>query len=70
MVNSTPRPLYPREESSLYALDEAGWAPEPVWTTWRVEKSYPYGDSNCDPSDVQLLASRYTDCAVLIELND
>jgi hypothetical protein len=26
-----------------------GGAPEPVWTTWRGEKSYPYRDWNSDP---------------------
>jgi hypothetical protein len=40
------------------------WAPEPIWTTWRIEKSYPYGDSNYDPSAVQPVVSRYTDCAI------
>jgi hypothetical protein len=42
---------------------EAGWAPEPVWT-WRGEKSCPYRDSNSDPSTVQPVANRYTDCAI------
>jgi hypothetical protein len=38
--------------------------PELVWVTWRGEKSYPYRDSNSDPSAVQLLGSGYTDCAI------
>jgi hypothetical protein len=40
---------------------EAGWASEPVWTTRRKENSWPYRDSNSDPSAVQPVASHYTD---------
>jgi hypothetical protein len=45
---------------------ETGWAPEPVWTTWRREKSRPYRDPNSDSSAVQPVVSRYTDCAIYI----
>jgi hypothetical protein len=31
-VNATPRPLYPRETDLITIIQEAGWAPEPVWT--------------------------------------
>jgi hypothetical protein len=31
---------------------------------WRGEQSCPYRDVNSDPSAVQPVASRYTDCAV------
>jgi hypothetical protein len=41
---------------------EAGWTPEPVWTTWRRENSWPYRDSNF--SVAQPVASRYTDYAI------
>jgi hypothetical protein len=44
-----------------------GGPPEPVWT--RSENVYPYRDSNSDPSVVQHVASRYTDCAILNDLN-
>jgi hypothetical protein len=57
VVSFTPRPLYPLGK-------EAGWAPEPVWTTWRNKNSCPYLDSNSDPSAVQPVASLYTDCAI------
>jgi hypothetical protein len=30
---------------------------------WRSENSWPYQDSNSDPSVVEPVASRYTDCA-------
>jgi hypothetical protein len=40
--------------------EEVGWTPEPVWTTWKREDSWPYLDSNSDPSVVQSVASRYT----------
>jgi hypothetical protein len=42
---------------------EFGWTPEPVWTIWKSENSWPYRDSNSDPSIVHPIASRYTDCA-------
>jgi hypothetical protein len=30
-----------RKEPPVPIEQEAGWAPEAVWTTWRGEKSYP-----------------------------
>ena len=53
MVNSTPRPLYPRERDLVHIVQEAGWAPGPVWT----------GEENLAPT-VQHVASRYTDYAI------
>jgi hypothetical protein len=41
---------------------EAGWTPEPVWTTWKT--SWPYRDSNSEHSVVQPVVSRYTDFAI------
>ena len=32
MVNATPRPLYPQERDPVPTVQEAGWAPGPVWT--------------------------------------
>jgi hypothetical protein len=43
---------------------ETVWTSVPVWTTWRRENSCPHRDSNSDPSIVQSVASRYTDCAI------
>jgi hypothetical protein len=40
----------------------AGWAPEPVWTTWRWKNSWTYQDWNSDPSAFQPVASSYIDC--------
>jgi hypothetical protein len=31
-VNVTPRPLYPHERDQVPIVQEAGWAPGPVWT--------------------------------------
>jgi hypothetical protein len=45
------------------ALD-THWTSEPVWAIWRTENSWPYRDSNSDPSVVQPVASRYTDYAI------
>jgi hypothetical protein len=43
---------------------ETGWAQEPVCATWKKENSWYHRDSNSDPSVVQPVASRYTDCAI------
>jgi hypothetical protein len=40
------------------------WTPEPVWTTLGTENSYPHRDLNSNPSVVQPVASRYTDCSI------
>ena len=32
VVNATPRPFYPRERDPVPIVQEAGWAPRPVWT--------------------------------------
>jgi hypothetical protein len=32
VVNATPRPLYPQERDTVAIVQEAGWAPGPVWT--------------------------------------
>jgi hypothetical protein len=61
--------LLPGKEPPVPMGLEAGWTPEPVWTTWRGEKSCPYRDSNTDPSAVEPVASRYTDCAIPLPPN-
>jgi hypothetical protein len=60
-----PVALPPGKESPVPIGYEAGWAPEPVCTTWRRENSLTYRGSNSDPSVVQPVASRYTDYASL-----
>jgi hypothetical protein len=60
VVHFTPRPLYPR-----YPLDRRlGGPQELVWMIWRRENSWPYRDSNSDPSVVQPIVSRYSDYAI------
>jgi murein endopeptidase len=39
-----------------------GWVG--VWITWRGDNSWPYRDSNSNPSVFQPVASRYTDYAI------
>jgi hypothetical protein len=56
--------LTPGKKPQVAIGNEAGWAPEPVWTTWRREHSCPYRDSNWDLSVVQPVALRYTDWAI------
>jgi hypothetical protein len=42
-----------------------GWVdPRAGQDDWRRENSWSYRDSNSDPSIVQSVASRYTDCAI------
>jgi hypothetical protein len=31
MVNAKPQPLYPSESNPVPIIQEAGWAPGPVW---------------------------------------
>jgi hypothetical protein len=55
-----PRPgrFTPRERDPVRIVQEAGWAPGPVWTD--AEYLTPPG---FDPRTVQPVASRYTDYA-------
>jgi hypothetical protein len=56
--------LPPGKEPPVPIRYETGWAPDQVWTTWRRENSWPYRDSNTDPSAVQPVASLCTDWAI------
>ena len=33
LFNATPRPLYPRQRNPVLIVQEAMWAPGPVWTS-------------------------------------
>jgi hypothetical protein len=55
VFSTTPPPLYPRERPST-RVQEAGWAPGPVWTC--AKNLAP-----TDPLTVQLVASRHTNWA-------
>jgi hypothetical protein len=43
-----PAALPPGKEHPVHIGEEVGWTPEPVWTTWRRENSWPYKDSKSD----------------------
>jgi hypothetical protein len=43
VVNATPRSLYPRKTAPVLIVQEAGWAPGPVWT----------GAENLAPTGIQ-----------------
>ena len=57
-VSVTPRPLFTPGKDPVPIVQEAGWAPGPVWTG--AENLDPPG---FDPRTVKLVASRYTDWA-------
>jgi hypothetical protein len=59
-----PVALLPGKELLIPTEEEAGWAPKPVWTTWRRGNSWPYWDSNSDSLVVQSVANRYTDYGI------
>ena len=53
MVSSTPRPHFTPGKDPVPILQEAGWAPGPVWTGGKI--SSPPG-FNPGPSSLQLVA--------------
>jgi hypothetical protein len=55
VVSSTPRPHFTPGKDPVPFVQEAGWAPGPVWT---AENIAPPG---FDPRTVQPVVSRYTD---------
>jgi len=57
VVSSTPRPHFTSGKDPVSILQEAGWAPGPVWTDG---KSRPHRDSI---PDLQPVVCRYTDWA-------
>jgi hypothetical protein len=56
VINVTPRPLYSPVGDPVPTLQEAGWAPGPVWTG--AENLALTGNRS---PDRPALASRYTD---------
>jgi hypothetical protein len=60
------RALPPGKGPPLPIGQEAGWAPEPVWTQWLEEKSSCLcQESNLDRLIIQSVARHYTDSATL-----
>jgi hypothetical protein len=62
VVSVTPRRRFtPGERTPVPIVQEAGWAPEPVWTQSPEEKSFRiWPGSNLDRPVVQLVARYYT----------
>jgi hypothetical protein len=71
-VNFTPRSRFnPAEGPPVPIVQEAGWAPEPVWTQRLEEKSYRLCRvSNLDRPVVQPVARHYTDWATRLTHNN
>jgi len=62
VVSGTPRPHFTPGKDPVPILQEAGWAPGPVWTS---EKSHPHRDSIPDrPDRSQFLYRIVTSTAV------
>jgi hypothetical protein len=65
VVSFTPRPLYPRGKRPRYPFDRTLGGPQSRSGRRGEEKILgPYLGSNSDPSAIQSVASRYTDCAI------
>jgi hypothetical protein len=64
VVSITPRPPLPPGKKQVPIVQEAGWAPEPVWIG--AESLAPPG---FDPRTFQPVASRYTDMCDIAVLN-
>jgi hypothetical protein len=60
LVNAMPWPLYPQRKDPGPIVEEAGWAPVPVWTGAEILAPPP----RFSPQTVQSIASHYTDWAV------
>jgi hypothetical protein len=61
-ASSTSR-FTPEKRAPVPIRWEAGRISEPVWMIWRSDNCWTHRDSNSDPSVVQPVAIRYTDCA-------
>jgi hypothetical protein len=62
----TPAPL-PLQKQDPETQWIGSWvAQEPVWAAWRRENSSPTETRTATPSFVQPVASRYTDCAIVV----
>ena len=61
MVNATPRPPYPRERDLVPFVQEAGWAPGPVWAG---AGNLPPPSPSFDPRTAQPVESHYTGYAI------
>jgi hypothetical protein len=66
VVSFTPRPLYSRGKSSWYPVDRGLGGLQNLCGR-RGERKF-YRDSNFDPSVVQPVASRYTDCTTALNI--
>jgi hypothetical protein len=58
-----PAALHSGKDTPVLNGQEAGWTLEPVWILWIGEILCIWRNPNSDPSVVQPVASRYTDCS-------
>jgi hypothetical protein len=63
-VTPLPRLAPGKKRPSVPIVQEAGWAPEPVWTQRQEEKSFRlFQGSNIDRLVIHSVVRHYTDCA-------
>ena len=68
VVNTMPRPLYPRETDPVRIVSEAGWAPGSVWTG--AENLAPTGIRSPDrPARSQSLYRLSRPAPVVVEIS-
>jgi hypothetical protein len=68
VVSIPPIQLYTRGKRPPVPTGyEVGRTPVPVWTIWRRENSWPFRDSNSDPSVVQPLLGEACDVTLTVK---
>jgi hypothetical protein len=65
VVSFTPQPLNPWGKRPWYPLDRRLGGPQ-SWSGWHGENSWPYWDTNSDPSVIQPIASHYTNSMYMV----
>jgi hypothetical protein len=52
VLPSCPGHFTPGKELPVSNAEEAGWAPEPVWAPWSIEKYFTFVENQSSPQSV------------------